>query len=495
VALATATAADNENRTLDLVRALTAGRLWIDPDAGNTVDLARAGGHFYSGGAPGLAFVLLPFQLVLGFLLEGPRLVLALTVLGAGVPLALSAVGVRRAVSAAGASQGTAALAAVAHSLGTIALPFATRLYSHSLVVCLVAWALASILERRRLVLAGALAAFAVVSDYNVAIVAASLLALAAWREGPRGAAAFALGAVGPAVLLAAYHTACFGRPWRTPYDAHADPGTQEIVKQAYGFSYPRPRVLLELLFGTRRGFLFTQPVALAGLVGLGALACKDRTAAFALGVAALVLLANAARARDWSAGASFGARYTAAALPFLALGYPLVFEWLGRWRALLLGASFALAFAGASSLWGFDVITVLETLWVMGPRSGATVVLAGLDDNGLGAALASVLVLSFSLPAAALLLAGPARREWLLAAALVPGLAGAHGVELAFFKGKTGVIRERQEVQRDQFRRAIESSVTLHEAQERASMAERMNDPELAALAKARLAELEAQK
>src|SRR5205823_3840925 len=162
-------------------------------------------------------------------------------------------------------------------------------------------------------------------------------------NEGPRGAARFLLGALGPAVLLGAYHTACFGRPWRTPYDFHADPHTQLLVKEGYGFSWPRPRVLGELIFGLRRGFLFTQPIASA-----------------------------------------------------------------------------ALALAGATSDWGFDVLVSWQSLWVMGPRAGSIVALLALDESGLAAASLSMLALAVALPVVVALLAGP-RAEWLLAAALAP--------------------------------------------------------------------------
>ncbi|HZU97195.1 MAG TPA: hypothetical protein VFF73_10905, partial [Planctomycetota bacterium] len=149
----------NENRSIALVRALAHGRLWIDPDAWTTVDRAIKDGHFYSGGPPGLAFALLPAYLVLERVLDGLPLVYALTFLGAGVPLALGALGVRRAASAVSVPREHAELVALAHSLGTMALPFATRLFAHSLVVCLLAWAFALVLERRRLALAGTLAA------------------------------------------------------------------------------------------------------------------------------------------------------------------------------------------------------------------------------------------------------------------------------------------------------------------------------------------------
>jgi hypothetical protein len=493
--LATGIAQNNENRTLDLLQALSHGRLtidpelWIDQGHANTVDTAFANGHFYSGGAPGLAFALLPFQVVFGAFLSGGRLVWVLTALGAGVPLALSAIGVRRVVAAFGASEEHATLAALAHALGTIALPFATRLYAHSLVVCCFAWALAFVLERRKLGAAGALAAFAVVCDYNTALVAAALGVFVLLQEGKR-ASWFALGALGPAVLLGVYHTACFGAPWKTPYDFHADGNTREIVKVAYGFSLPSPRVLLELVFGTRRGWLFSQPVALAGLVGTATLARRDRRALLGVVVAAVVLLANAARLRDWSAGASFGARYTTAALPFVALGYARAFELLGRWRWPLLGASGALALHGATSPWGFDLWTTLDALWIQGPRAGAVVALAGLDEGSLAACVASVIALAVVLPLVALRLG---RREPALLGALVlvPFLAGTPSAYLSFVRGPKAVREAQRAAGHAELVRVIASSRDLHEAHRTTMIIRTTGDPELIKLAQDREADL----
>jgi hypothetical protein len=475
--LATAAQGHNENRTFDLLRALGHGRLTIDPDARNTVDKALVAGHYYSGGAPGLAFFLLPSFVVLERLFSGDLLVYLLTFLGAGIPLALGALGVRRAAAAAGAERPEQV--ALAHALGTIALPFATRLYAHSLVVCLLAWALALVLERRRLPLAGLLASAAVVCDYNVGLVAAALLGLTVARE--RGKAGFfALGALGPAVLLAIYHTACFGAPWRTPYDFHADQQTRKLIESSYGFTWPSPRVFLELVFGTRRGLLFTQPVALAGLVGL-ALAARDRTKAFALGVSVLVLLSNAARTRDWHAGASFGARYTTAALPFMALGYAEIFGRLGRARLAILIPSVAVAFLGAVSDWGYDVITSADAAWIQGPRVGAMAVICG--HAPLATAVASLVALALLLPGVALIL-GRKDASTLGALALAGVLACLPGTLHLFFQGPDRVDERIALSRKAQFRRAVAAASNAREAREYVAQVWPTGDRELLELA-----------
>ncbi len=486
--LASATASHNENRTIDLVRALAAGRLSIDADASNTGDRALVDGHYYSGGAPGLAFALLPAGVFLVRVLAGNALVFALTFLGAGVPLALGTLGVRRAASAMGAPPERAALVALAHAFGTIALPFATRLYSHSLVVCLVAWSLALLLERRRLLLAGRLAAAAVACDYNVALVAAALLAFAVLRE-RQGAAWFVLGALPPALLLGLYQRACFGSFFATPYDFHADHYTRELIKSGYGFSWPRPRIVFALLFGTRRGFLATQPVALAGLFGLALLARSDRRALYALLVSAAVILANAARTYDWFAGASFGPRYSAAALPFLALGYGAVFERLGRASAAVLAPSFALALLGATTDWGYDVHASFTSAWVAGPRVGSLA--AALGDAPLAVSVGSLVALALLLPLVYATLRG-AEGGPVFALGLVGALAGAPGALHAFFAGPDAVRAALEDGRRDQFKRSVAEAGDAREAREYVAQIVRSGDRELLTIALHRVLDFE---
>ncbi len=445
-----------------------------------------AGARVYSGGAPGLAFTVSPARFVTGS-------VLVLTVLGASLPRALGALAVRRSALALGAAPDRAQMAACAHALGTIALPFATRLYAHSLVVCLLAWSLALVLERKKPALAGLLAAWAVVCDYNVALAAGALVLLLAVERDAKAVALFLAGALGPALLLAAYHAACFGAPWKTPYDFHADATTQRIVKSAYGFSWPRPRIVLELLLGTRRGFLFTQPIALAGLVGLGVHAARrDRRGLLGLGVALVVLLVHASRSIDWHAGSSYGARYSAHALPFIALGYPALLDLVGRARVPLLLASFVAALVGATSDWGFDVRTSWETLGAMGPRASSLVVLLGLDDHSLGAALVSTAAIVVVLPALVALLARP-RLEWMCGAAVGGFLFAAPGLYFTFMHGRDLVLRERMAIGRAQMIRVIDSSADLEEARLRLGQVQAMGgDAELVARARERVAAFE---
>jgi hypothetical protein len=493
---------DNENRTLDLVRALARGKLTIDAWAENTLDRAfvvgdrvpsaslelsgaapapiLAGEHIYSGGAPGLAFALLPVHSVMRRVLprDGPAATLVLVLAGAALPLALGTVGVRRALLGAGADEAVATTGALVHALATIALPFGTRLYAHALVVALIAWSLAALLPARRPALAGLLAGCAVACDYSAALPAGVLFLLSVERSGARGALAFLAGALPPAAGLGAYHAACFGSPWATPYDHRSDASTRELLATgAYGFSLPSPRILVELVAGERRGMLFTEPAALLGFVGLAASARTSRPRAFALAGALAVLLANAARLRDWSAGFSFGPRYAASALPFLALGYPRGLELAGRAGKVVVAASAFLAFAGATTEWTFSVPGTLEELLWSGGGELRTVALA------------------FALWAVAGALV-PLRDRWTrLALGLIPLVAWTpHGL-VEFVRGPKALARARAVIVRHEHERAIESARDAREARARLANVELVfgdRDPALVLEALDRVVELD---
>ncbi len=422
-ALASPLRGGSEKRTLDLAHALSHGRLSIDVETrGATFDRALvprespaalvalgtplprdvpfARGHVYSGGPPGHALALLPFYFVLDRLAPAPLRDLLLVILGASVPLAFAAVFVRRAVErATGCTPGQAFASAAIFALGTTALPYGTRLFGHALALALLSGALALLLAegRPRYALAGFLAAASVVTDH-VLVLPAGALFLVALRAG--GAASFVLGALPPAIVLGAYDQACFGSPFATAYDHRADPEVRALLGRGVkGFVAPSPWIFLELL-ASGRGLAATAPVALAGLAGLVAGARERPEARLALAVALLVLLANASRALDWEGGWSYGARYSLAALPFLALGLPRGLALLGRARRPLVATSIFLAWVGATVDWGFaqTLLGNLRELVILGPRArGVTALVLGTSPMAVstGTALVSAFVLS----------------------------------------------------------------------------------------------------
>src|SRR4029077_5854530 len=80
-----------------------------------------------------------------------------------------------------------------------------------------------ALLRSRRLVFAGLAVGIAVLFQYAAVLIAIALLVLAALRY-RRSALWFVLGAVPPAVALAAYDWAAFGSPFHLSYRYVANP-------------------------------------------------------------------------------------------------------------------------------------------------------------------------------------------------------------------------------------------------------------------------------
>jgi hypothetical protein len=416
----------------ELLHALTCGRLSIEAESGGErfdrawvatpppAAWAATGacppaevlhrGHIYEGQAPGVSFALLPFYMVGERLLSPTLLESLLVVLCGPLPLAAFAVATRRSLTrAAGVAPERAHDLAALAALGTLALPYETRFMLDGPPVALLALSLATLLRRpgvdgrERPALAGLLAASAVCVHHGAALAAAALLLLAARR---RGTIPFLLGALPVALILGAYDTACFGRPWSTGYDHRTDAYIRDFMARGVkGYVVPDLRVLVSILVG-RRGFLETQPLALVGLLGLVANARREPMSRFALGVAALVLIGNAARAGDWHGGWSLGARYTLPALPFVVLGLPRGLTLLGRAARPLAAVSVFLAWVGATIEWTYvgSFLGNVRAFLILGPRARALqAIVLGVPPTSVtrSTALLAALLLSVAFPLA----------------------------------------------------------------------------------------------
>jgi len=517
-ALAAPLRGSSENRTLVLLTALERGRFDLDDQGWNSGDrsfvptrlplasIAFGGaalanpapsGHTYSNTAPGLAFTLLPIDLVLRGVLSESARIFFLVLVGAVLPHAAGSIGIRRAVLGfTRCSEETASLAALTHGFGTIAFPMATRLMYHALPVALLAWALA-LIPRGRHAAAGLLAAWAVVVDHNSALAAASVGVMAiAWGRG-RGLVLFALGAVPSALVLGAYDTICFGAPWKTSYSFSVVGDIRDTYAAGMGFSLPRPAILFEILFGARRGSLFTQPAALLGLAGLASSARRDALLRGALAAASLVILANAARSHDWAAGNSFGPRYSIYSLPFLALGLPRGVEVVGRAFVAVAATSAAFNLVAASTNWGFSAVTTYACFFDLGPRTiGVTSLLLGPghETNG-GAALVAVVVLGIVLPGAILVLRGRIVPFWLvLVLALAPAAATLRFARTVAASGPSGVERLEAGIRREEARLELEAAWHPDQARRMVVTAAGFKDPWLYERALERVVELDPQ-
>ncbi|MCL4180020.1 MAG: hypothetical protein KJ072_20015 [Verrucomicrobia bacterium] len=378
---------------LDLLHALVVqGTVSIDAYHENTPDKAVRDGRYYSDKAPGtVAVALLPFAL-------------AVAVLGvAGIDLG-SDVGwlISSWIASAGSIGLVTALGGVAMFawlsrhvpprsalvttlavfLGAAPLPYSTMIFSHALVVGLLAiavWAIhestvkpptdssvirapsppagegrgeggqlkkgaevelragsrsywgTSSREYRWELLAGFACGWALASEYSSGLV---VVGLALWvgARGWRRLIPFSLAIIPPLLLIPAYSWACFGDPFTLPYSYQASfPAMSEGL---YAIKWPDAETAFRLLFSPARGLFFWSPFLL--LAGFGYWQLMQKSAGlfwltYAIPVLQVAVISG--RVWDWPAGPAWGPRLLSPMLPLLALpcAYGVSrFPWVG---------------------------------------------------------------------------------------------------------------------------------------------------------------------
>jgi hypothetical protein len=342
----------NQNSRFDLVRSIVEqGTLRIDGYDENTGDKAIANGHYYSDKAPGLALLAVPVAEVTRPLLRAaavdpasPRGLVALaynvTVFAVALPMAAACACLFWISLQLGSSVGASAFTALALGLATPMWAYSSLFWGHALAGACLVFAFACALKLRGSVTStedlfwglvlGLTAGWATVTEYPSAPAAAMVAALAlalVWKDGSprRGCVVVGIGAGAlPCVIaLMAYQHAAFGSVLHPSY-AYYPQGAFSWMTHGYlGLTYPRIDVALKLLFGCRRGLLFTGPVVLAAPFGLRMLWKQPATHAAAVtaaGIATYYFLFHASFS-SWPAGWSYGPRYMSPGLPLVCLG------------------------------------------------------------------------------------------------------------------------------------------------------------------------------
>lgn len=312
---------------------------------GNFEDLSLVNGRYYSNKAPGGAFVGLPAYAVARIFTGPPsgrtmRVTLtAMRLMASTIPAILLALLFVRVAAMLGATQKTAAVAALL--FGTPLFAYGMLNFSHALTAAALfaAWALLLVSSERALgdYAAGALVGLAVVSEYPSAIPAAIIVAFA-WRRLPRviaGGAPFA-------IALAIYNKMLFGSFFALSSGFERDPQFRQLAKHGlFGITVPDPGILLRLLVDPSRGLLVFSPVFLVGLAAIPrARKALSSPQLWSLVLAPAAIVLMYAGYPNWHGGWTAGARYLVPAMPFLAL---LVAFAEASWMlSLLLGASVA---------------------------------------------------------------------------------------------------------------------------------------------------------
>ena len=363
---------NNATRLFAAVSLVEDGDATIDEFAPLTIDKAQFGGHFYLDKAPGMTLMALP-AVALATWWTGERSVtvsklpgtagmerflrLRLRLAVATGPAVLTAVAAALLFDLAlvlSGSAGAALFASLGFALGTPVWGWSTTVFGHAPVAALFVialWALWRGERPWRVALAGTALGWAVVIEHQ-AVLAGGVLALFGlvrlWPNPQRWAllAAVAAGGIAALLPLLGYNLIAFGTPFRLGYQGVV--GFEGMDRGLFGLGWPDPRVLLELLVGSRRGLIWVAPVLVVAPLGLAELARRreGRALAWTAGAgAAVVLLVNAAYFY-WDGGNSTGPRHAVPAIGLLALGLAPFWAGLGqagkRAAAVLLAVSVA---------------------------------------------------------------------------------------------------------------------------------------------------------
>ena len=339
----------NQNAQFDLTRSVVERHaLNIDPYVDNTSDIATGtSGHTYINKPPGASLLAaLPYAAIyfteslLGISADknaimNQRLVTALTcaVCGAAIGAVLFLFGRRR-----GVDRTPALTAALIVLFGTIVFAYSTMLMAH---VPAALFLLLSFTELRERPLVAGVAFGIAVTCFYVCAVALPILALLAFLNARRSLLRFVAGGLPFALLLALYHSICFGSPFRTAVEKSVlftQKGLLFGVMQA-----PQLDALWGLTFSPWRGLFFVSPVLLFALVGAAIMyrQCDARRELYAIAAIALGFTLTIASFNGWHGGSAFGPRYLVPIVPLL--GVPLMFALASHsriLRAALLGAA-----------------------------------------------------------------------------------------------------------------------------------------------------------
>lgn len=372
----------NQNSRFDLVRAIVErGTLRIDDYHDNTNDKAFANGHYYSDKAPGLAFLAVPVAFAARPLMRtagvdpvSPRglvdLTYWITLFAVALPMAAACACLYWIAMQLGSSASAATFAALALGLATPLWAYSTLFWGHALAGACLVFAFACALHLRRAsspradmlwgLALGLTAGWATLTEYPSAPASAMVAALAlalVWGDAPRRwrvTVGIVAGALPCIFVLMAYQQAAFGSLFHPSY-AYYPAGAFSWMTRGYmGLTYPRIDVALKLLFGCRRGLLFSGPVVLAAPAGLWMLWKRPTArppAIVAAAIAAYYFLFHASFS-SWPAGWSYGPRYLSPGLPLLCLGLAPLWDHARKGWRIVLGM---LATAGA----GFTLMAV----------------------------------------------------------------------------------------------------------------------------------------
>lgn len=315
-----------------VTRAVVHGSLSADACLTSGTDYAAFGGHLYSDKAPAVSFLAIPAAEIVrlpgpsGWHPSGDLRLWAVRLSTGGLALLLCAFLVGRVGE--GLARGWGGATLVTFATGTLAASLAVDNFDEvptaavGFSAFLLAW-------RRRPGLAGLLAGFSLLVEYQAALLVAAIAGYAALAGG-RAFARYAFGLIPGLALLGLYDQLAFGSPFHLSYRYVSQQFASEQAGGLFGIGAPSWHAVSLVLVGNR-GLLVDAPVLLAAAAGLVLLARAGFLAeALTCAVVTIAFLVLEFGYYDPYGGHSPGPRFFIPALPFLVLGLAPAF---GRFR------------------------------------------------------------------------------------------------------------------------------------------------------------------
>ncbi len=343
------------------------------------VDMALHNGDYFSGKAPGLSLVSVPFYALavsaVGRDLPDGIALYLLRFITISLPTALFIIIALRLVERIGPPQGLGRLLLIGYGLGTLVFAYSILFLGHqpgailcfcSLLVIL-RWSRGGKRNAALASLAGLLGGLAVAFEYPVAVLVLIIAIFAFYPYRHIGQiGCFILGLLPGAVIVLGYNWICFGDPLSFPYAHEAMPIAREVQSQGlFGLKTPKLIPFLKLLFSPFRGLFFVSPFLVFAIAGyfymfkrtenddLQSSVGMSRKRLLGLSLTAVLcyILLNSSYLA-WSGGAAYGPRHLIPAIPFFLI--PIAYLFRARPRAYL---PFAIIFVIYSVL--FNLIGV----------------------------------------------------------------------------------------------------------------------------------------
>lgn len=363
-----------------------------------TIDWARTpDGHYYSNKAPGPMLLAYPaFWVIDRIMTAGKtdraardearlahrRLTLRLlSFLFQTLPFAVVVLVGLSWLEGGGASRAALHLSCVAMLFGNTAALFMSTYFGHAMAATCVL-ALCLLLIKRWYAWSGLAYGLALLADYGSTVLLPGFLAVVLLQEPAKkwwgSFTRIAAGSLLPGILWVIYHVSCFGGPLVLPSRYQNPMFVDAARNHILGIFnlFPDPTAVAQLLFGFRRGILWSQPWLLVILAAClwprmlrAGLSGANREAVlvlrrFLLPGLFLLLWMNASFG-EWQGGSTPGPRYLCSVFPAFGLLAGVLYDAFPGWlRRLMLGTTAVSAAFWIVAYSTHILVPVNETMW-----------------------------------------------------------------------------------------------------------------------------------